>query len=147
MVIHNISKFCQSCSIIYSHEISFKYTHKKKEDLENNIFSNAWSICKMHWVIVQRDAFNENGCFDMFCFNLEWWAKRKWGDNVATVPNLIRCLREVEEPHQCHPAKRAYQVCKAPDTRSIKINVEGSYFLRSSKEGITRIFRVLSSEK
>ena len=44
-------------------------------------------------------------CVEMCCFDLVWWAKAKWGEQVLSVMDMMRKIENVEVPKRCTKSK------------------------------------------
>lgn len=77
-------------------------------------------------MIFRHETFDDEGSFEMWRFNLAWWAKSKWGNQVSYMIDIIQSLEYIEVPRR--PKKRKCHWVWAPPTRGqLKINIDGSY--------------------
>lgn len=100
--------------------------------------AQVWSIWKMrNRVIFNCISFDEEGCFDMCCFNLASWIKAERGEQVTYVADIIcnpGCIEEPEKPQK----SRITWVRNETTCLGSLNNLYGSFLGASRQGGIGR---------
>lgn len=66
-----------------------------------------WSIWrKRNRIIFLRESFDEEGCFELYHFDLAWWMKVEWRDQVLLVCDTIQCPRSIKVPKKPYKVQR-----------------------------------------
>lgn len=96
-------EFCGAGDVATSIDVWF---HAHPMSLKIQIWRLAfcallWAIWSMkNSVIFHQGSFNDVGCFEMFQFDLVWWIKVEWDEQVTLVADSIRSPGYVEVPRK-----------------------------------------------